>query len=213
MRPPITIETGQTILFIGDSITDGDRDKPAYRPFGFGYVHFVANMLLAKYPHLNINIKNKGVSGNAIQDLSQRWERDCLAHKPDILSVLIGINDLWRVCTAPQQARGLLPDEYELTYKRLLLCAKQASDCQLVLMEPFMFCSDPVDHIFELLQRYIEKLDGLAREFDAVLVPLQCLINEQIKTVEPQKWSSDSVHPYVWAHAWIAKCWLQATGL
>jgi lysophospholipase L1-like esterase len=213
MRPQITLETGQTILFIGDSITDADRHQPACRPFGYGYVHFVANMLLAKYPHLNINIKNEGVSGNVIQDLSQRWEKDCLAHKPDILSVLIGINDVWKVCTAPEQARGLLPDEYELTYKRLLLCVKQTFDCQLVLMEPFMFCSDPADHIFELLQRYIEKVDGLAREFDAVLVPLQSLINEQIKIVEPQKWSADSVHPYVWAHAWIAKCWLQATGL
>ena len=76
-----------------------------------------------------------------------------------------------------------------------------------------MFCSDPADHIFELLQRYIEKVDGLAREFDTVLVPLQSLINKQIKIVEPQKWSADSVHPYVWAHAWIAECWLQATGL
>ena len=99
MPEKIELQPQQTILFIGDSITDAGHNEPYYRPYGFGYVQFVANTLLAKYTHLNISIKNKGINGNTIQDLQYRWEHDCLAHKPDIQSVMIGINDLWQQYT------------------------------------------------------------------------------------------------------------------
>ncbi|MHC4482241.1 MAG: SGNH/GDSL hydrolase family protein [Planctomycetota bacterium] len=214
MRPKIELKPNQTILFTGDSITDADRDQPAFRPFGSGYVHFVANLLLAGYPHLNLNIINTGIGGNTIRDLKSRWEKDCLRHKPDVLSVLIGINDLyWQYADSAGFARGVYPDEYELTYKRLLSQVRQRCNLQLVLMEPFMFCDDRENRMFEGLRAYIDIVRKLAKEFDAVLVSLQSRIDEQIKQVPPEKWSADSVHPYVWAHAWIAQCWLEATGL
>jgi len=104
-------------------------------------------------------------------------------------------------------------DEYELTYRQLLSQAKKQCNCQLVLMEPFMFCNNPEYKMFKGLQSYIDIVDGLAEEFGAVLVPLQSEINKQIKQMPPEKWSLDSVHPYVWAHAWIAQRWLESTGL
>jgi lysophospholipase L1-like esterase len=212
--PKIDLRPGQTIVFIGDSITDMGRSQPAYRPLGFGYVHFVGNLLLAKYPQLNLNIVNSGISGNTVRDLKNRWEEDCLEYKPDILSVLIGINDLWRRYEEPEKMpAAVYPDEYELTYRQLLSQVKQKCNSQLVLIEPFMFCDDLENKIFQDLWTYIRIVHHLAKEFDAVLVPLQSWIDEQIKQIPPEKWSHDSVHPYIWAHAWIAQRWLEATGL
>lgn len=214
MQSKIELKPNQIIVFIGDSITDADRNRPAYRPFGFGYVHFVANILLAKYPQLNLNIINTGMNGNTVRDLKIRWEQDCIKLQPDILSVLIGINDVWRQYAEPERLpQAVFEDEYELTYRHLLSEAKQHLNCKLVLMEPFMFCSDAENEIFKGLHSYIDIVDCLAEEFGAVLVPLQSEIDKQIKQVPPKNWSLDSVHPYVWAHAWIAQRWLRANGL
>ena len=214
MRARIELKEGYRLVFIGDSITDADRGLPAYQPFGFGYVHFVANYLLARYPQSNLAIINTGMGADTIRDLAGRWERDCIRHRPDVLSVLTGINDLyWNYAEPEQIGRAVYPREYELTYRRLLSRATQECNCRFVLMEPFMFCSDRENRMFQGLRRYIEVLHRLADEFDAVLVPLQSRIDEQIEKVPPEKWSMDSVHPYVWAHAWIAQRWLEATSL
>ena len=212
MPDRIELKPDQTILFIGDSITDAGRLELAYRPFGYGYVHFVAYRLLAKYPEYNIDIINTGISGNTIRDLNNRWEKDCLSHKPDILSILIGVNDVFRQYTGTPDAAVLL-DEYQLTYKRLLSLVKEKYNCRLILIEPFMFCDDKTNPAYKSLQQYIHAVRALAEEFDAVLVPLQELIDKEMKKVPPEKFSDDMVHPYVWAHAWIAQQWLEATKL
>jgi len=212
MPDRIELKSDQTILFIGDSITDAGRLEAAYRPFGYGYVHFVAYRLLAKYTEYNLNIINTGISGDTILDLDYRWEEDCLIHKPDILSVLIGINDVFRGYTG-RPDEGVLLDEYQVTYKRLLSLVKEKYNCRLILIEPFMFCDDKANSAYKALQQYIHAVRALAEEFHAVLVPLQELIDDKIKKVSPEKFSDDMVHPYVWAHAWIAQQWLEATKL
>jgi lysophospholipase L1-like esterase len=212
MKSQIDLQPNQTIVFIGDSITDAGRRERAYRPLGYGYVHFAANQLFAKYPELDLKIINKGISGHTIRDLDGRWKRDCLAHKPDILSVLIGINDVWRQ-HADMLDEAVFPNEYKSTYERLLTQARENSNCQLVLMEPFMFCNDVANPMFSSLQEFINIVHNLAEQFDAVLVPLQEAINDKIKQVPPHKWSGDMVHPDLWAHAWIAQRWLEATKL
>lgn len=212
MQTKIELKPNSSIVFIGDSITDAGRLEAAYRPFGYGYVHFVAYRLLATYPEYNISIINTGISGDTILDLKARWERDCLNHKPDILSILIGINDVF--CQYPgSSVEAGPPDEYQITYKRLLSLVKEKNNCQLVLLEPFLFCDDKANPAYEALQHYIDAVRSLADEFDAVLVPLQELIDKKIEEVPPEKFSDDMVHPYVWAHAWIAQQWLEATKL
>ncbi len=210
MRKPIELQANQKILFIGDSITDADHNEPYYQPFGFGYVHFVANTILAKYPHLDISIKNKGINGNTIGDLQYRWETDCLTHKPDILSVMIGINDVWQQYTGQNNFNA---EKYELTFRRLLSLAKEKCNCKLILIEPFMFCTDSQNEMFRSLNAYIDVVHRLVEEFDATLVPLQKHFNQQAQQVPQEKWSDDFVHPYVWTHAWIANRWLDATSL
>ena len=210
----LDLRPNQTILFIGDSITDADRKLRVYKPFGFGYVHFVANFLLGKYPAYNLNIINKGINGNTIRNLKNRWQKDCLDHNPDILSILIGVNYVWRLfATEDELPYAVTLDEYETTYRQLLTIVTQKCNSQLVICEPFMFCDDYNNPMFAHLRRYIEAVRTIADDFDACLVPLQKAIDERIKQVPPQDWSLDMVHPEVWAHAWIAQQWLIAAGL
>ena len=214
MQNKIELKPGQTILFIGDSITDADRNRQAYKPFGSGYVHFVANILLAKYPAYNLKIINRGISGNTIRDLKNRWQRDCIDQRPDILSILIGVNDVCRQFGGMfESRRAVFADEYEATYRRLLDDTKQKCNSRLVICEPFMFCDDFTNPMFAQLRRYIETVRRIAVDFNAVLVPLQKSIDERIKEVPPEKWSQDMVHPEVWAHCWIAQQWLTETAL
>jgi lysophospholipase L1-like esterase len=206
MEPGMRLKASDTIVFIGDSITDAERHRQTYAPLGFGYVHFAANLLWARCPELNLSIVNTGVE--------QRWERDCIAHQPDIVSVLVGINDVWQLTMDPALAQtAATASEYEVTYSELLSLAKKRCDCQFVLMEPFMFCEDRHNAVFTALMPYVEIVRALAAKYNAVLVPLQQQIDRQIAEIPPERWSSDTVHPYLWAHAWIALQWLAATGL
>lgn len=214
MPQKIELKSQQTIVFIGDSITDADRDLPAYRPLGFGYVHFTANMLWARYPQLDLNIINSGVGGNTIRDLKGRWRRDCIEHKPDILSVLIGVNDVWtQYSDAEYLPFAVYLDEYESTYRQLLAKVRQRCDCRLILMEPFMFCDDAENPMLRCLRGYIDVVGKLAEEFDAVVVGLQKRIDELVKQVPAEKFSDDMVHPHVWAHGWISQQWFDAADI
>ena len=212
MNSHLTLRPNQKILFIGDSITDAGRLEKPYRPLGYGYVHFIANWLIAKYPQYNLEIINTGINGNSILDLKRRWERDCLKHKPDIISVLIGINDVCRQYNDSLSNSAPL-DKYEVTYKQLLSAVKEYLNCELVLIEPFLFCDDTDNAAYKTLMHYIQCVHTVSKNFDAVTVELQKQIDETLKKVPAQKWSDDMVHPYLWAHAWIARRWLEVTKL
>lgn len=213
MPPSIQLKANDTILFIGDSITSADRHRQAYTPLGFGYVHFAGNLLVATRPELNLRIINTGISGDTVVDLMRRWQADCIAHRPNVVSILVGINDVWQLAMEPDSARTASPPaQYELTYRQLLAQARERCDCRFVLMEPFLFCGSPHNEVYETLGPYLEIVRRLASEYEGTLVPLQAQIDRLILEIAPEKWSSDSVHPYLWAHAWIAQRWLQATG-
>ena len=87
----------QKVVFIGDSITDCGRRGEPNAPYGAGYMAMVRNFLIARYPGLNLAFENRGISGNTIRDLKARWEEDVIAEQPGVLSVMIGINDVWRI--------------------------------------------------------------------------------------------------------------------
>src|SRR5207249_1109497 len=110
-------QDGQTIVFIGDSITDcGRRDASA--PFGSGYVKAAIDLITARYPERDLSFINEGISGNTVQDLHGRWQSDVLAHRPDWVSVKIGINDLHR--TLDQTPHAVPPDTFERVYRDCL---------------------------------------------------------------------------------------------
>ena len=215
MPHKLSIRDNDTILFIGDSITDVDRRSEAHRPLGRGYVNFAANLIIARHAQKSLKLINTGISGDTVRTMAKRWQTDCLDHKPAVLSILIGINDLWRrFDSRPEQVpNAVYPEEFEATYRDILKQAKASCDPQLVLMEPFMFCSDKANKMFQGLPPYIEAVRKLAREFGAIEVPLQTMIDKALTAVPPAKWSGDMVHPATWAHAWIAERWLETTGL
>ena len=214
MNTGMHLRARDTIVFIGDSITDAERHRQTYKPLGFGYVHFAGNLLWARHPELSLSIVNTGVSGDTIHDMEHRWERDCIAHRPNVVSILVGINDVWQLAMEPALAETAASlSEYEVTLNELLSRAKQRCDCRFVLMEPFMFCRDPNNVVLKALRPYVDVVRRLAANFNAVLVPLQPEIDRQITEIPQERWSADMVHPYLWAHAWIALRWLEATGL
>ncbi len=208
----IEFKPNQTLLFIGDSITDAGRRERPYTPLGWGYVHFAANFLLAAYPHLNLTIHNRGISGDTTGALLTRWDEDCIALKPDIVSLMIGINDLWRKFGLTQETQRMYidPAEYRDNLTELLRQTQNECSAQFILMEPYMFCDDPADPMLTQLPAYTDIVHTLADQFDAVLVPVHTHWT-QLKNKRPaDEWSNDCIHPFEWAHGWIAKQWLDA---
>src|SRR5580698_2943892 len=131
-EPIAAFSSGARILFQGDSITDGNRGRNAdpNHILGHGYVFIIAAKFGAAFPEANLEFFNRGVSGNTVLDLEKRWPKDTLELKPDILSVLIGVND---------KGHGVPLDQYEQTYDRLLTDAMAANPkLKLVLCEPFI---------------------------------------------------------------------------
>ena len=166
--------------------------------------------LLAARPHLNLTIENRGISGDTTGELLSRWDMDCLSLKPDIVSIMIGINDLWRKYgdTPEVQQMHLPPVEYEANLRELLVQTHNQCNPQLILMEPFMFCDDPDNQMLKELGDYIEIVHKMVDEFDAVLVPVHANYTKLKNRRLADQWAEDMVHPYPWAHAWIAKQWL-----
>jgi len=119
------LKQGQKLLFIGDSITDCDRSRPdgegLFDATGRGYVTIVNALLTSTYPELGIRVVNKGISGNTVRDLKARWETDVIDQKPDWLSIMIGINDVWRQYDVPFiKDWHVYIDEYEETLRELV---------------------------------------------------------------------------------------------
>ena len=201
-------EQGQKIVFIGDSITDcGRRDLNA--PFGNGYVDLVRSFVIARYPELGLTFENRGIGGDTVRHLEERWESDVLAEAPDWLSVKIGINDVWR--TYDSGGDGAVPiDEYESTYRKLLQIAVDRSGCRLIIAEPYMIESDRSDPMRVHMDEYGLIARKLAAEFDAVNIRTQVAFDQALKTTTPAAWADDRIHPNLPGHAVIAQAFLRA---
>ncbi len=205
------LERNDKIVFMGDSITDCGRNSEAHRPFGAGYVATIRNLLLARYPGHDFTIVNNGISGNTIRDLKARWEADAIAPQPDLLSVKIGINDVWRfVANRIDQAVPL--DEFEATYRELLRSAREHTKARLILMEPYVLELDASDHFRKLMNTYIPVVAKLAKEFDARLVRTQAAFDTVMSMQPSSFWAGDRVHPGGPGHAVMARAWLKEVG-
>ena len=205
------ISQGDLVLFQGDSITDAKRDR-SIDSLGTGYVYIAASLFSALYPEKQVRFMNRGISGNRVVDLQDRWEEDCLNLQPDVLSIMIGINDCWR-----RYDRNLhtTTDSYLQGYRRLLERVREnLSATKLVLLEPFLVPALPEQKEWrEDLDPKIQAVRELAREFGAVYVPLDGLFAAACTRREPGFWAPDGVHPSPAGHALIARAWLEAVGV
>ncbi len=199
----------QKILFVGDSITDCGRRGPA-APYGNGYMSLVRSLLMACYPHLELRFVNRGVSGDTSRDLQARWERDILAEQPDWLSVMIGINDVWRAFSSNPHEAVPLP-EYEATLRALLTSVREQG-ARLIVMTPYMIEPDPQVPMRRQMDWYSAAVECIAAEQDAVLVHTQQAFDIVLRETAPEDWAPDQIHPNQPGHAVLALAWLRAVG-
>ena len=181
------------ILFQGDSITDAGRDRSDPHLLGNGYPKYAAELLHERFPDKELEFLNFGISGNRTWDLLDRWQTDCLDWKPDILSIMIGINDTWR---AFDQNSLTTTEQYENNYRRLLREVREQTDAKILLLEPYLLPVDGNKAGWRSdLNPKIDAARGLAREFADVYIPLDGLFAAACIDQEPAHWSSDGVHP------------------
>ena len=199
------------ILFQGDSITDGNRYKDPSQAWdlnhqiGHAYPYVIAAELGARYPLSRLVFRNRGVSGDSVAKLFARWRQDTLALKPDVLSVLVGIND--------QGEYGSGPERFERVYRMLLDEAREDNpSVRFVVMEPFAL---PVGHYAEEWAVKREKLSAyrsacrrVAADYGAIFVPLQEKFEALCRLREASYWIWDGVHPTEAGHGIIAREWM-----
>jgi len=208
------VPANTTILFQGDSVTDNFRVRTIAaanvdRGLGTGYPFLVASHVLEEHAGLNLHFLNRGVSGNKIPDLAARWPADTIDLKPDILSVLIGVNDFWH--TMLNGYKGTLQD-YESGYIALLEQTRRVlPGIKFIVMEPFALRGKFVDdRWYPAFSHYQQAARRVAQHMAATFVPLQKHFDQQSRRTGPEYWTADGVHPTPAGHALIAERWLKA---
>ncbi len=205
----------KTILFQGDSITDCGRVNTGASNFsnggmGTGYPSLVLARTVCDHPETEWNFLNRGISGNRIVDLYARWRSDCLNLEPDVLSILVGVNDTWH----EENRNGVDVKRYERFYRELLIWTLDTlPKIKLVLMEPFVCAHD--DRMKGMEPEVIERavvVKKLASEFGVTFIPLQSIFNKAFHRAPKSYWSGDGVHPSPAGHQLIADAWLEAVG-
>ena len=202
------------ILFQGDSITDAGRDKTKEEnandanAFGRGYVYLIAAQLLADRAADNLKIYNRGISGNKVFQLAERWDKDCLQLEPDMLSILIGVNDIWHTLNGKYDGTV---EKYENDYRGLLArTRRELPDVKLVICEPFVLrCGAVNEKWFPEFDRYRAAALRIAREFKAVFVPFQSVFDEASRLAPAPHWAADGVHPTMAGASLMARTWLK----
>ncbi|MEJ2705907.1 MAG: SGNH/GDSL hydrolase family protein [Sedimentisphaerales bacterium] len=203
-----------TILLQGDSITDAGRDKSKEgnvndaAALGRGYAYLIAAHLLADQAGDNLKIYNRGISGNKVYQLADRWDKDCLQLRPDVLSILIGVNDIWH--TLNGRYNGTV-EKYEKDYRALLArTRRELPDLKLVICEPFVLrCGAVNDKWFPEFDQYRRVARKMAVEFNALFVPFQSMFDKASKLAPAPHWLADGVHPTM-AGAWLmAQTWVE----
>lgn len=203
-EPIAAFAPGTRVLFQGDSITDGNRGRSAdpNHILGHGYVFITAARHGAAFPEAKLEFMNRGVSGNTVLDLEKRWQKDTLDLKPDVLSILVGVND----------RRGVSMEQFEQVYDKLLTEAKAANPkLKLVLCEPFFLnhlATAPADVSpdGDIVKRQAI-VAKLAAKHGAALVHFQKALDEACKRAPASHWIWDDVHPTYAGHQILADEW------
>ena len=197
------------IVFQGDSITDAGRDYRNYHNMGNGYPKYAAQHIAEENPDIEFDFYNFGISGNRTCQLFDRLYKDGLEFGPDIISFLIGINDIWhrygnnKIATTDAQI--------ETNYRAILERVKRETNAKIVMLSPYLLDCDDKQLMREDLKTVLPIVKKLADEFADVYVPLDEKFAEALKTQpEPKLYSGDGVHPNQNGAAFIGKLYAEA---
>jgi acyl-CoA thioesterase-1 len=196
------------ILFQGDSITDAGRDRSDIHNLGSGYPLFASELLKKNHPDIDWEFINLGISGNRTIDLIQRWQKDGIEINPDIISILIGINDTWRAFDSNNPTTA---EQYEENYRKLLKDVKKHTHAKIIMIEPFLLHNSPDKDKWRAdLNPKIDAARRLAREFADVYIPLDGLFAAASVEKQPSYWAADGVHPTQEGAKFIAAIYVDA---
>lgn len=210
------IEKNAKLVMIGDSITDCERKRPygegLFGGIGKGYVSLVDALLQSEQPERRIRVINMGNSGNTVRDLDARWQTDVLDLKPDWLSIMIGINDVWRQFDQPLITEShVYIDEYERTLRKLVEETKPSVK-GIVLMTPFYIEPNEDDAMRRTMDEYGAVVKKIADETGTLFVDTQAAFNAVLTDIYPATLAWDRVHPSTVGHMVLAKAFLRAVG-
>lgn len=213
LKNKIEIQSNDIILFQGDSITDHSRKRDNMEAnhieaLGRGYAMVAAGTLLNTFADKNLKIYNKGISGNKVPQLADRWQEDCLDLKPNILSILIGVNDYWHKRNGNYDGSA---ESYRDQYRKLLDQTLQAlPNVKLIIGEPFAVKN--VRHVddtwFPEFGKYQEVAKAIAKEYKASFIPYQSVFDQAEKRAPGSHWTTDGVHTSVAGINLMAQAWL-----
>ena len=213
-KAKIELLNGQTILFQGDSITDAGRNKEETgfnnpRALGTGYAMLAAAQILEKYAGLNLKIYNKGISGNKVYQLAERWDKDCLDLKPDVLSILIGVNDFWH------KFNGTYNGTTEIYRNDLIALIERTKkalpDVKLVICEPYAVPGVKAvnEKWYPEFPEYQKAAKEICDRFGAIFVPFQSVYDAAIKRAPASWWTGDGVHAALPGAQLMAQAWTE----
>ena len=197
------------IVFQGDSITDAGREKRNYHDMGAGYPHYASERLSAAFPQVTFEFINQGLSGNRSGQLFDRLYPDAIAFAPDVISILIGVNDIWhRHSYKPVMTTD---EQYEVNLRTILVTLRQMTSAKIVVLQPFLLDAEANADMRPEIDRIIPIANKLAAEYADVYIPLDELFAEALKTQpEPCYYSADGVHPNDNGRAFIGKIYAEA---
>lgn len=201
------LQKNDHVLFYGDSITDAGRRNTSHK-LGLGYAALLASTLAAQYPRLGLTFTNTGISGNRVYDLESRLDADLIAHKPTVVSILIGINDTWR--RYDSNTPSPLAD-FTACYARICRRIRDELGARLVICEPFLLHTPPDRAAWrEDLNPRIDAVREVAAEFANAYVPLDGPFAAAAIQQPNVYWLGDGVHPTPAGHGLIAQAWSKA---
>jgi len=212
----IILKQNDIILFQGDSITDAGRNWDQQQhanqtnALGNGYAMLAASTLLNKFADKNIQIYNRGISGNRVPDLQKRWALDTIILQPTVLSILIGVNDFWR--TMDQGAKNSAA-QYKSQYQQLLdETLRQLPNVQLIVGEPFAVKN--VKHVTDAwypeFPTYQQAAREIAQEYKALFIPYQQIFDHAEQQANGGYWTTDGIHTSLAGANLMAQAWLDS---
>lgn len=213
ITPFLTDESAPIVLFQGDSITDAGRQKDQYYTnqaggMGVGYVLQTVGQLLGTQPQKNFRCYNRGISGHKVFQLAARWDDDCLNLKPDVLSILIGVNDFWHTLNGNYDGTVEI---YESDYRQLLDRTKKAlPNVRLIIGEPFAVAGGrAINEKWETFHPYRAVAKQIAKDYNAVFLPYHSVFEEALKSASVEYWCPDGVHPSIAGAHLMAATWME----
>ena len=197
------------LLFQGDSITDAGRDKRDFHDLGLGYPKFAAQLISDAHPEISFDFINLGISGNRTGQLFDRLYPDAISLQPDVISILIGINDIWHR-SAPLHI-ATTDEQLELNYREILKSLKSKTNAKIVILAPYVLDADVTSHMKNDLATVLPIIKKLADEYADVYIPLNELFEDAIsKQPAPLYYSMDGVHPNANGAQFIGECYARA---